>query len=112
MRESEVEAFVKRQVEGRDGVLLKFVSPSVAGVPDRIAIMPGGRVLFVEIKRQDGTLSKIQAHVIDRLVDLGAEVSVIYGMPGATEWVRDLDSFVVMTGEWRGGDEAHAVYTP
>lgn len=30
---------------------LKFVSPGFAGVPDRIILLPGGRTVFVELKR-------------------------------------------------------------
>lgn len=53
MRETSVEANVVRQVKALGGVCWKWVSPGIRGVPDRICIFPGGRIVFVELKRPD-----------------------------------------------------------
>ena len=43
------------------GKCLKWVCPGWAGVPDRILLLPGGRVIFVETKRpKGGVLAKRQ----------------------------------------------------
>ena len=49
MLEKEVERYLCKQVKNRlGGMALKFVSPGMSGVPDRIILLPGARVCFVE----------------------------------------------------------------
>ena len=50
MKESEIEARLVRGVKALGGVAYKFVSPGNVGVPDRVVVLPGGRVIFVELK--------------------------------------------------------------
>lgn len=63
MRESVVEARLKREVEKRGGLCIKFVSPGFTGVPDRIVLMCGGFVAFVETKAPGETERKRQKYV-------------------------------------------------
>lgn len=102
MRERDIEEWLRGQVEKRGGLFMKFSSPGQDGVPDRLVIMPGGRMMLVELKTETGRLSKVQVYQIDRLTDMGIEVGVVYGMAGAREWVEDLDKHVVMAGVWCG----------
>ena len=53
MKESEIEARLVRGVKALGGVAYKFVSPGNVGVPDRVVVLPGGRVIFVELKAAD-----------------------------------------------------------
>ena len=46
MREQDIERNLTRQVKQLGGLCLKFVSPGTAGVPDRLIILPSGRVVF------------------------------------------------------------------
>ena len=46
MKESEIEARLVRGVKALGGVAYKFVSPGNVGVPDRLVVLPGGRVIF------------------------------------------------------------------
>lgn len=76
MRESAVEQNIVRQVKSLGGVAWKWVSPGRNGVPDRICILPGGRVIFVELKRpglEDGR-SPAQKKVFGILERLGCTV--------------------------------------
>ena len=50
MLESTVERHLKEEAKKRKGMALKFVSPGMNGVPDRIVLLPGGHIGFVEIK--------------------------------------------------------------
>ena len=50
MDEKTIESNLKKAVVSRGGLCVKFVSPSFAGVPDRIVLLPGGQVAFVETK--------------------------------------------------------------
>lgn len=50
MRESFIEEKLTKAVRQNGGVCWKFTSPGTAGVPDRIILMPEGRIAFVEVK--------------------------------------------------------------
>ena len=52
--EKEIERKLVDTVKAAGGVCVKFTSPSSAGVPDRIVLLPGGRVAFAELKRPKG----------------------------------------------------------
>lgn len=55
--------------------------------PDRLLIMPGGRVVFVELKRpKGGRLRAGQAEMLSRLVQLGAETATLWS-------IEDVDQF-------------------
>lgn len=78
-REKDVEAYLRKNVKNRGGVAYKFTSPARASVPDRIIVMPGGRIYFAEVKTTKGRLTKGQQQEIDRLRSLGQIVFVLYG---------------------------------
>lgn len=86
MQESEIENKLREVVEKMGGVCFKFVSPGNRGVPDRIAIYPGGKIHFIELKTKVGRLSALQKTQISRLRDLETEVFVIYGIDGVKEY--------------------------
>ena len=50
MRENAVERTLRNEIKRQGGWCLKFVSPGTAGVPDRICLLPGGVIAFVELK--------------------------------------------------------------
>mgnify|MGYP003653345623 CR=1 FL=1 len=77
MLERAVEDHLVGRVKAAGGLALKWVSPSLAGVPDRIVILPGGRVFFVEVKRPGGKTRPIQERVIGLIRRLGVDVHVI-----------------------------------
>lgn len=80
MLESQIEKRLVEGVKKLGGMCLKFVSPSTAGVPDRIVITADGRVIFVELKTEVGRLTKIQRYVIGEMRKRGADVRVVKGL--------------------------------
>lgn len=50
MLESEIENKLKKEIETLGGLSLKFTSPGMAGVPDRLVLLPKGKICFVEVK--------------------------------------------------------------
>lgn len=50
MREKTVEQKLDQAVRQRGGIAPKFVSPAFDGMPDRLVLLPGGRLAFVEVK--------------------------------------------------------------
>lgn len=89
-RERDVEKWLKKEIEGLGGEFWKFTSPGRDGVPDRIAIFPDGRIVFVELKTERGRLSKVQAYVCKRLIDMRQQVCIVFGMKGAREFLTDM----------------------
>lgn len=71
MRESEIEKYLVDQVRDMGGLALKFMSPGHSGVPDRIIILPGGVVGFLELKAPGERPRKEQLLWIKRLQDKG-----------------------------------------
>ncbi len=50
MREKEIEQKFTLMARQTGGLALKFVSPGMSGMPDRLVLLPGGRMAFVEVK--------------------------------------------------------------
>jgi hypothetical protein len=50
MREKVIEQKLVRAVKNMGGIAPKFVSPVLDGMPDRIVLLPGGHIGFVEVK--------------------------------------------------------------
>lgn len=90
MTERQIEERMGREVRKRGGMFLKFLSPGLAGVPDRIIITPGGRVVFVELKTIVGRLSRIQEWVVSEMRKRHADVRVVYGVEEAMTLVNEL----------------------
>ena len=75
MLESEVEKKLCKKVkEELKGRAFKFVSPGQNGVPDRIVLVPMGRIYFVETKAPGKKLRKLQEWVRGLIQDLGFKV--------------------------------------
>lgn len=74
MKESSIETCLRKAVERAGGRCLKWVSPGHTGVPDRIILMPGGRVYFAETKAPGEKERARQEYVQRKLRELGFEV--------------------------------------
>ena len=53
MREKETEAKLVKAVRKLGGLAPKFVSPGLDGVPDRLILLPGGKIAFIELKAEN-----------------------------------------------------------
>ena len=77
--EKEIEKKLRNTVAKFGGQCLKWVCPGWSGVPDRIILLPGGRVIFAELKRpKGGVVSPMQTYWRRRLEGLGFTVWHIY----------------------------------
>ena len=52
MREKTIEAKLVKAVKSMGGLAPKFVSPGFDGVPDRLVLLPDGKIAFVELKAE------------------------------------------------------------
>lgn len=77
MLEKELEQkFVKRMAQV-GGMALKFTSPGHAGVPDRLLLLPGGFVVFVELKREGAKPRPLQEFMLKKLKKMGFRCLVV-----------------------------------
>lgn len=77
--EKDIEQKLRREVERRGGRCLKWVCPGWSGVPDRIILLPGARIYFVETKRpKGGKLSALQLKWAQWLKGLGFPWFVVW----------------------------------
>lgn len=75
--EREIERKLVMKVKDRGGLALKFVSPSMTGLPDRIILMEGGLLFFVELKDKGKKPRPLQVKRIEQLRKLGFKVYVV-----------------------------------
>lgn len=77
LRESWIEGKLRQAAEKAGGRAFKFVSPGAVGVPDRIVVLPGGIVCFVEVKARGEKPRPVQRAVLRKLYRMGANVAVV-----------------------------------
>ena len=77
MREKTIEQKLKTAVMSRGGLALKFISPGMDGVPDRLILLPGGHMAFTEVKAPGKHLRPLQVKRKRQLEALGFRVYVI-----------------------------------
>jgi hypothetical protein len=88
MRERDIEAYLRDQVKAIGGIAYKFVSPGNAGVPDRLVLLPGERVVFVELKASGRQPTPLQLRQQRRIRDLGFTVLVIDSKEEVDEFIK------------------------
>lgn len=77
-RESAIEKYLCGTVAKMGGQCYKFAPPGRVGYPDRLVILPGGRMFFVELKRpKGGRLGVLQPQRHEELRALGVAVYVV-----------------------------------
>jgi len=60
MREKAIESKLVKAVKSMGGLAPKFVSPGLDGVPDRLVLLPGGNMAFIEVKATGETMRPLQ----------------------------------------------------
>jgi hypothetical protein len=86
MREKQIEMALVYRVKELGGTCEKFVSPGRRSVPDRIVTLPGGKIIFVELKAPGNKPTEAQQRDHARRRALGCDVRVIDNMD-------DVDAF-------------------
>jgi hypothetical protein len=77
MLEKDIEHKLVMEVKRVGGLALKFTSPGMVGVPDRIILMPNGKIAFAELKAPGKKPRAIQVKRIKQIRQLGFKVYVI-----------------------------------
>ena len=77
MREKVIEQKFREAVRNAGGMAVKFTSPGLDGMPDRLALLPGGRMAFVEVKAPGKKPRPLQEARHRMLLRLGFKVYVL-----------------------------------
>ena len=85
--EKDIERYLVRRTNEHGGAAYKWVSPGRVGVADRIVLLPGGVVWFVELKTVRGRLSAWQKLFATEMARLGMNYIVIRSKEEVDQWL-------------------------
>ena len=77
MSEKSIERKLVQAVKAMGGIAPKLASPGFDGMPDRLVLLPGGKIAFVEVKRQGAKPRALQESRHGMLLRLGFKVYVL-----------------------------------
>ncbi len=77
MQEKYIEKKLVTAVKKMGGIAVKLVSPGLDGMPDRLVLMPGGKIAFVELKTSGKKPRPIQIKRMKQLSALSFNCYVI-----------------------------------
>ena len=97
IKERDVERYFKAQLEKRGALVFKFVSPGQAGVPDRVVLLPGGRVVFAEMKAPGEKPRPLQRAVFARMARAGHPVYIIDSREAVKRFMEEVTPSEVHT---------------
>lgn len=92
-RERDVENYFVTKLKQKDFECIKFIPDGRIGMPDRLVLLPGGRVLWVELKTEGGKLSVIQGYRHKELELIGHVVKVVWTKEQADELVEWIEEY-------------------
>ena len=77
MREKNIENALVKAVKTMGGLAPKFTSPGLDGVPDRLVLLPMGKMAFIELKATGKKMRPLQVRRKSQLEALGFSVYCI-----------------------------------
>ena len=87
--EKYIEQHLVRSITRMGGLCIKLSCPGFAGMPDRLILMPGGRIAFAETKAPGKKERPIQCAVQEQLRRLGHTVFSSVDCTGKVQEVLD-----------------------
>lgn len=79
LTEQKVQAKRIKELEEQGYYVIKLIQTNKNGMPDLVAIPPDSGVIFSEVKRKGGRLSKLQEYRLKELESHGIKTEVYYG---------------------------------
>lgn len=92
MRESEIEKKLKEKAKKAGGRAIKFVSPNFNGMPDRIVLLPHGKIAFIELKASGKKPRPLQVRRKRQLEALGFSVYCLDNTEQIGEIIDEIQS--------------------
>lgn len=88
--EKDIEFKLVQEVKARKGMCIKLLCDQLTGLPDRLCLLPGGKIAFVEVKTTGKKPKPIQAYIHSRIRLLGFRVEVIDTIEGVEDFIKSL----------------------
>lgn len=86
--EKDIEHYLCVRMLALGGLCIKLLCSQFIGLPDRMCIFPGGKIIFVELKSTGQKPRRIQEIVHDKLRSVGANVQVIDTLEGVNKFIE------------------------
>lgn len=90
------ERTLSKYVDDTGGMAVKLLSQFLRGLPDRMFLLKGGIVIFVEFKSTGKKPTKIQEYIHKRIRDLGFPVLVVDSVDAYEETKSTIDHLIKM----------------
>jgi hypothetical protein len=91
-RERNIENYLRHHLVELGIKCIKFIPDHANGMPDRLILLPKGRVIWVELKTDNGRLSEIQKYQHEILRGQGQEVVVVWNKEQAGELLDRIEA--------------------
>lgn len=94
MAQIDSEKLVERKlvelVKINNGMCIKLLCDQLIGLPDRLCLFPGHKIIFVETKTTGQKPRRIQAYMHKKLRALGFRVEVIDSVEGVEQFIDNI----------------------
>lgn len=90
MNEKTIEQYLSAKAKECGGFALKWVCPSWTGVPDRIVLLPGGKIGFIETKAPGKPLRPQQERWLERLRSLGFSAYKADSKAAVDQYIKEI----------------------
>ena len=94
MKQIDSEKLVERKlvelVKANKGMCIKLLCDQLIGLPDRLCLFPGHKIVFVELKTTGRKPKRIQAFMHNKLRALGFRVEVIDTVEGVNKFINSI----------------------
>lgn len=94
MKQIDSEKVIERKlveaVKANDGMCIKLLCDNLLGLPDRMCLFPGHKIVFVELKTTGRKPRRIQVFMHNKLRALGFRVEVIDSIEGVKQFINNI----------------------
>ncbi len=99
MTEKNIESYLRKKVSLKKGLALKLIPAGLAGLPDRLVLMPGGRIFFAELKAPGRKPRALQQYTHRLIENLGFMVFVIDSKESVDCVLKEMENYEVYTSQ-------------
>ena len=88
--EKDVERKLVTLVKINGGMCIKLLCDQLIGLPDRMCLFPGHKIVFVELKTTGRKPRRIQLYIHEKLRQLGFRVEIIDTIEGVKQFINSI----------------------
>lgn len=88
--EKDIERKLVELVKINGGMCIKLLCDQLIGLPDRMCLFPGHKIVFVELKTTGRKPRRIQLYIHEKLRQLGFRVEIIDTIEGVKQFINSI----------------------